>query len=318
MSRLKSSERRMKLILMLQDSKKRLTVDELAETFGVSRRTIFRDFNVLSEINVPVTWDKYSGYGVMDGYKVPPLMFTAQELATIMVGLNFVKSQVDKQLVDDAKGVELKIKNTIPDELKEFMDSLDDRTIVDPFLHFGNEKKEGGNWYLVSSAISQSKSLSFTYQSKSDNEVTNRTIDPYLLVFYRDHWNVIGFSHKREAIRNFVLDRMNDVKILAQKFERKSKIDVEGLIFGSNESGQLVEVLVDDSADRAFRANLPTKIFKKNPVSDKKIKVIFRFENLDYINEWLLQFGDKVEIVSPEELKEKRREILEEMMSKVT
>lgn len=308
----------MKLILMLQDSKKRLTVDELAETFGVSRRTIFRDFNVLSEINVPVTWDKYSGYGVMDGYKVPPLMFTAQELATIMVGLNFVKSQVDKQLVDDAKGVELKIKNTIPDELKEFMDSLDDRTIVDPFLHFGHEKREGGNWYLVSSAISQSKSLSFTYLSKGDNEVTDRTIDPYLLVFYRDHWNVIGYSHKRKAIRNFVLDRMDEVKISDEKFDRKTDIDVEGLIFGSNESGQLVEVLVDESADRAFKANLPTKIFKKNPYSGKKIKVSFKFENLDYINEWLLQFGDKVEILSPEELKEKRRDLLKEMISKVT
>lgn len=307
----------MKLILMLQDSKKRLTVDELADTFGVSRRTIFRDFNVLSEINVPVTWDKYSGYGVMDGYKVPPLMFTAQELATIMVGLNFVKSQVDKQLVDDAKGVELKIKNTIPDELKEFMNSLDNRTVVDPFLHFGHEKKEGGNWYLVSSAISQSKSLGFSYQSKSDNKVTDRIVDPYLLVFYRDHWNVIGFSHKREAIRNFVLDRMDEVKILAQKFDRKSKIDVEGLIFGSNESGHLVEVLVDESADRAFKANLPTKIFKKNRVSDKKIKVSFKFENLDYINEWLLQFGDKVELLSPEELKEKRSKILNEMISKL-
>lgn len=318
MSRLKSSERRMKLILMLQDSKKRLTVDELAETFGVSRRTIFRDFNVLSEINVPVTWDKYSGYGVMDGYKVPPLMFTAQELATIMVGLNFVKSQVDKQLVDDAKGVELKIKNTIPNELKEFMDSLDDRTVVDPFLHFGHEKKEGGNWYLVSSAISQSKSLGFKYKSKGDSEVTERTIDPYLLVFYRDHWNVIGFSHKREANRNFVLDRMDEVKILDQKFDRKSEIDTEGLIFGSNEFGQTIEVLVDESADRSFKANLPTKIFKKNAVSTKKNKVSFKFENLDYINEWLLQFGDKVEILSPEELKEKRKKILDKMISKVT
>lgn len=317
MSRLKSSERRMKLILMLQESKKRLTVDELADTFGVSRRTIFRDFNVLSEINVPVTWDKYSGYGVMDGYKVPPLMFTAQELATIMVGLNFVKSQVDKQLVDDAKGVELKIKNTIPDELKEFMDSLDDRTVVDPFLHFGHEKKEGGNWYLVSSAISQSKSLGFRYKSKGDNEVTDRTIDPYLLVFYRDHWNVIGFSHKREAIRNFVLDRMDEVKILDEKFKQKTEIDVEALIFSSNESGQLIEVLVDETADRVFRANLPTKIFKQKGISDKKIKVSFKFENLDYINEWLLQFGDKVEIVSPEKLKEKRRDLLKEMISKL-
>ena len=317
MSRLKSSERRMKLILMLQESKRKLTVDELADTFGVSRRTIFRDFNVLSEINVPVVWDQYSGYGVMDGYKIPPLMFTSKELATIMVGLNFVKSQVDKMLVDDAKGVEVKIKNVLPDELKEFMNSLDNRTVVDPFLHFGHEKKEGGNWYLVSSAISQKKSLSFTYKSKSDEAVTGRKIDPYLLVFYRDHWNVIGFSHKRKAIRNFVLDRMDEVKILDQNFELEEEINIEALIFGSNESGQLVEVLVDKSADRAFRANLPTKIFKKKDDSSKKIKVSFYFDNLNFLNEWLLQFGDKIEIVSPEVLKMERKKLLNKMLDDV-
>ncbi len=315
MARLKSSERRMKMILLLQESKKKLTVEDFAEMFDVSRRTIFRDLNVLSELNVPVTWDQYSGYGVMPGYKVPPLMFTSRELATIMVGLNFVKSQVDKQLVEDAKGVELKIKNVLPDELKGFMNSLDDRTVVDPFLHFGSEKKEGGNWYLLVSAISQNKVLSFSYKSKSDEKITNRTIDPYLLVFYRDHWNVIGFSHKREAVRNFVLDRMDEVKILDQKFDKIDNMDVEALIFKSNESGQLVEVLVDKSAERAFRANLPTKIFKENDLNSKKIKVSFRFDNLNYINEWLLQFGNKVKIESPDNLKNIREELLKEMLA---
>lgn len=304
----------MKLILMLQESKRRLTVDELAEEFGVSRRTIFRDFNVLSEINVPVTWDKYSGYGVMDGYKVPPLMFTSKELATIMVGLNFVKSQVDKSLVEDASGVELKIKNALPDELKSFMESLDNRTIVDPFLHFGTDKKEGGSWYLISSGISQKKKIAFTYTSKTDETTTERKIDPYLLVFYRDHWNVIGFSHKRRAIRNFVLDRMKDVNILEEKYEQPGEIDAEALIFGSNKGGREIGVRVQLSADRAFRANLPTKIIKRERVSNKIIKVTFRFENLDYINEWLLQFGDNVEILYPKELVDKRLKTLQAMI----
>jgi len=317
MSRLKSSERRMKLILMLQDSKKKLTVDELAERFDVSRRTIFRDFNVLSEINVPVTWDKYSGYGVMDGYKVPPLMFTSKELATIMVGLNFVKSQVDKSLVEDARGVELKIRNALPGELKSFMESLDNRTIVDPFLHFGTDKKEGGSWYLISSAISQKKKIAFTYTSKTDEKTTERKIDPYLLVFYRDHWNVIGFSHKRKAIRNFVLDRMKDVNIIEEKYEQPGEIDAEALIFGSNEPGVEIDVYVYSEADRPFRANLPTKIFKEKAISNNKTKVSFKFENLSYINEWLLQFGDKVEIIGPNELLEKRKSLLEKMISKL-
>jgi len=307
----------MKLILMLQNEKKKITVDDLADTFDVSRRTIFRDFNVLSELNVPVTWDEYSGYGVIPGFKVPPLMFTSKELATIMVGLNFVKSQVDQNLVNDAKGVELKIKDVLPDDLKTFMESLDNRTIVDPFLHFAFEKKEGGSWYLISSAISQNKTIEFSYTSISEDTTTSRKIDPYLLVFYRDHWNVIGYSHKREAIRNFVLNRMENVNITDEVFERNREMDAEALIFNSNKSGQIVEVLVDESADRAFRANLPTKIFKEEAASNKKIKVSFKFENLGYINEWLLQFGNSVTVEAPEELIEKRKSLLEKMLGQL-
>lgn len=307
----------MKLILMLQESNKRITVDKLADTFGVSRRTIFRDLNVLSEINVPVTWEKYSGYGIMPGYKVPPLMFTSKELATIMVGLNFVKSQVDQMLVEDAKGVELKIKNVLPDDLKEFMDSLADRTVVDPFLHFGIEKKKGGNWYLISSAISQSKSIRFNYRAKNESEISERIIDPYLLVFYKDHWNVIGFSKKRDDIRNFVLDRITDLEITPQFFDSDPEIDAEALIFRSDGRKHLIEVYVYKSAFNRFRANLPTKIFKESRGNSKKIKVSFYFDNLDYICEWLLQFADKVEIISPKELIIKREELLKEMIDKI-
>ncbi len=311
--RMKSSERRMKLILLLQQSNKRLTVDDIAERFGISRRTVFRDFNVLSELNVPVTWDEYSGYGIMPGYKIPPLMFTSKELATIMVGLNFVKSQVDKTLVEDAKGVELKIKEVLPKELREFMESLEERTVVDPYLNFGVEKKDGGNWYLISSAISQNKSIQFQYRSKADEKITDRKIDPYLIVFYRDHWNVIGYSHKRADVRNFVLDRMSEIRILEEKFEASREIDAEALIFRSNERSDKIVVEVSESALARFEANIPAKIFSKNKENANFFKVEFFFDNLDFINEWLLQFPRDVKIVGPSKLIEKRNELLETM-----
>jgi len=307
----------MKMILMLQDSRKRITADQLAETFGVSRRTIFRDLRALSEVNVPVTWDEYSGYGVMPGYKVPPLMFTSKELATILVGLNFVKSQVDKELADDAKGVELKIRNVVPDELKSYMHSLDNRTVVDPFMHFGSEKKKGGSWYLISSAISDNKTIKFEYNPKYSDNNTKRLVDPYLLVFYKDHWNMIGFSHKREAIRNFVLDRISNLKILDQKFDPKSDFNVERLIFRSERRSYSIIVDVEEEAIRRFKANLPTNIINISENIPKLIRVEFKFDNLDYINEWLLQFGSKVKIISPEELIVKKREILNTMLTKI-
>lgn len=300
-------------MLLLQQPGKRLTVDELAERFDVSRRTIFRDFNALQEINVPVTWDRYSGYGLIEGYKIPPLMFTSKELATIMVGLNFVKSQVDEGLVEDAKGVEVKIKNVLPEELKDFMVSLEGRTIVDPFMKFGGKKKKGGNWYLISSAIAQQKRMQFKYTTKSGDSGT-RKIDPYILVFYQDHWNVIGKSHLRGEIRNFILENVDEVLILDESYELKKELDVEGLIFRSDESSHSITLLVEKSEITRLEANLPAKIIKKTDLNSKQIKVEFEFDNLAYINEWLLQFGNKIKIEEPAELIEKRKKLLLEML----
>ncbi|HCD51323.1 MAG TPA: YafY family transcriptional regulator [Balneolaceae bacterium] len=310
---MKSSERRLKLMLLLQQPGRKLTVEEIAEKFGVSRRTIFRDFNALQEINVPVTWDKYAGYGVMPGYKVPPLMFTPKELATIMVGLNFVKSQIDEQLVNDAHGVELKIKNVLPDDLKELMSSLEERTIVDPYMKFGAEKKKGGDWYLLSSAIAQKKRVEFQYTTKS-GKTEIRKVDPLLLVFFEDHWNMIGRSHLRGEIRNFILQNMREIRILEEIVAIKNKISVEDLIFRSDSTSQKVILLVSKSEIERFRANLPAKIFKESDEKSKKIKVTFEFDNLDYINRWLLQFGEDVEIEEPEQLKIKRNELLKKML----
>src|SRR5690554_6699506 len=308
-----SSERRLKLMLLIQQKGGQRTVDEFAEYFGVSRRTIFRDIKALGEINVPITWDKYAGYGVMPGFKIPPLMFSTQELATIIVGLNFVKSQVDQQMVSDAKGVEVKIKNVLPSELKELMSSLQEKTIVDPYQKFGAEKKSGGNWYLLSSAISQKNRVQFFYDSESSKKGT-RKIDPYILVYFEDHWNVIGFSHLRGEIRNFVLDRVTEVEILNENFTPPAKMSIEGLIFRPDELTQEIVLQVGSERVRRLESNLPAKIFKRIEIKPNLFNISFSFNNLDYINQWLLQYGKEIKIISPPALIEKRKNLLEEMI----
>lgn len=312
-----SSERRLKLILLLQQSNRRWTVDAIAEKFNISRRTVFRDFNSLSELNVPVTWDEYKGYGIMSGYKIPPLMFTSKELATILVGLNFVKSQVDRTLVEDAEGVELKIREVLPDDLQEFMVSLQERMVVDPYLNFGAEKMEGGNWYLISSAISENRTISCRYRPIGESQSTERKIDPYLLVFYRDHWNLIGFSHKRSDFRNFVLDRMEKVEILEENFVPEAGMDTEALVYRSHGRSHEVRVDVSETALRRFEANLPAKVFKKEKIKPNLFRISFRFDNLDFINEWLLQFPNDVTIVEPDILIEKRKDVLNALLDDI-
>ncbi|MEC8141667.1 MAG: YafY family protein [Bacteroidota bacterium] len=309
-----SAERRLKLILLLQRPGRKKTVQEFADIFGVSRRTIFRDFNALSEIDVPIKYDRYTGYGLVEGYKMPPLMFNSKELATIMVGLNFVKSQVDQQMVQDATGVELKIKNLLPNELKTLMTSLEEHTIVDPYLRFNGNQKKGGDWYLISAAIADKKRMQFTYTTKAGSRTT-RKIDPYLLVYFQDHWNVVGWSHRRGDIRSFILDRIVSPVILEENWLPKSKMSVDSLIFRYNELKKIVVLEVEKPEIERIRAILPAKIIKLEQKKPKKVRVIFEFDNMPFLNHWLLQFGTTVKIIKPEILISLQKQTLQAMIN---
>ncbi|HET6527827.1 MAG TPA: YafY family transcriptional regulator, partial [Balneolaceae bacterium] len=91
-------------------------------------------------------------------------------------------------------------------------------------------------------------------------------------------------------------------------------IDAEQLIFRSDASSHKIEVDVQKDAFKRFKANLPTKLISKNKINPNLFRIIFFFDNLDFINKWLLQFPKKVKIVSPQILIEKRSDLLHEMI----
>ena len=295
--------------MLLLQSNKKMSVDEIASYFGVSRRTVFRDMRVLNEINVPITWDRDQGYGIMRGYTIPPLMFTPRELGTIVVGLSFVKSQIDEILVSDAKDVELKINNMLPAELKEFMQGVSDKTIIDPNYVNKGDKKKGGNWFAIYNAIAEKRPIQFQYHSAAGSESTERKMDPYLMVHYTDHWNVIGYCHLRNAPRNFRLNRMSSVAVLNEPFKSKNNYSNEELLYHLDGPIQTIEVFVADSALEEFKQNLPARIQSITDTTGGKT-VRFNFDNLDFINEWLIRYTDQIRILHPEILKAKRRKLL--------
>lgn len=306
---MKSAERRMKLLLMLQSRKKNITPDYLAEYFEVSRRTIFRDLVVLQEMNVPVSHEQHEGYLIPKGYSIPPLMFTSKQMATIMMGLSFVKSQVDKDMVEDARDVELKIRSVVPGELKDLMSALDDHTVVNPFSVNVPEKKQGGNWFLIANAIAYRQVIRFSYK----DEV--RDMDPYQLVYFTDHWNVMGYCHLRNEVRNFVLDRMSDVSLTTAAFTMP-KFDKEELIFRLDKKPHLIELDVDASVVQLLLQKLPARVMSMN-AGKSATRLTFEFDNLTFLNEFLLQFGNKISILAPNQLLLMREVLLNDMMTQL-
>ena len=301
---LNRTERLFALILLLQN-RPNLTSKELAAHFAVSRRTVFRDLRALSESGVPLTYAEGGGYEILEGYQLPPLMLSAREAATLLIGTEFMKLQPDASLRKDAGEVEFKVRSVLPVEIRDYIDRLKDRTVLDPYWLYSpeDEDEEKGRWYELSEAVARQRSLIMEYLVQSREEMTKRKVDPLGLVYYTDHWNLIAYDHLRKDVRNFRLDNIHSMHVLMERFERPTGFDLAEFV---KESGGVekrrIAVRFRKSVYRNARRSVPAEI-DDEIVRDDEIAVTFDFENLDYLAKWLIRFGSEAVVDEPEELR---------------
>lgn len=312
------TERLFATILLLQ-TRPSMTSRDLAEHFGVSRRTIFRDLRALADSGVPLTYSEGGGYEILEGYQLPPLMLTAREAATLLVGTEFMKLQSDASLRTDADDVALKIQAVLPREIREFVDQLRSRTVLDPYwvhaVQAGSD--ESGRWYKLSEAVARQRKVIMEYWVESRQELTQRRVDPYGLVYYTDHWNLIGFDHLRGEVRNFRLDQMRELYVLTERFDVVEGFDLPAFLVksGMDASSWKISLHIDADTLRRARVELPARIDEET-VSEDGTLVTFRFDNLDYLAAWLMRFGAGVRVVEPPELQEKHKALAISISSK--
>jgi predicted DNA-binding transcriptional regulator YafY len=307
---LNRTERLFALILLLQN-RPSMTSRDLAEHFRVSRRTIFRDLRALSESGVPLTYADQGGYEILEGYQLPPLMLSARQAATLLVGTEFMKLQSDASLRKEADEVALKIRSVLPKQIRDYIDNLNERTVLDPYwLH---ERRfvdnEEGSWYDLSEAVAQHRSVIMEYYVQSRDELTKRKVDPLGLVYYTDHWNLIAYDHLRDDIRNFLLDNIQSMFVLTERFTPPQGFDLEEHLKERGESPKNVRIVIRFALAiyRWARPSIPAEIEEERQHEDA-VDVTFYFENLTYVARWLLRFGTKAQVLDPEELRAGVRE----------
>src|ERR1044072_6926076 len=121
---------RLHAILTHLQSKKRVTAQEIADRFNISLRTVYRDVKALEESGVPVIGEAGSGYTVMEGYRLPPVLFTQEEASALLMGAKLAQHQTDASVQKHFLAALYKIKAVLRTSDKEHMDALDDNIAV--------------------------------------------------------------------------------------------------------------------------------------------------------------------------------------------
>ena len=303
--RVNRTERLFALVLLLQN-RPNMSSRDLAEHFDVSRRTIFRDLRALTESGVPLTYAEEGGYEILEGYQLPPLMLTAREAATLLMGIEFMKLQSDASLRADSDAVGLKIRSVLPREIRDYIDRLSTKTVLDPYwIHAGKaSESDEGQWYRLSEAVARDRKVIMEYFVESRGEVTRRTVDPLGLVYYTDHWNLIGYDHLRDEVRNFRLDRIRTLHVLNERFERPPGFVLVDFLEERDVRPDTVRIRIvfAEQVLEHARRGLPARI-DEEVQTQGGTEIVFRFDNLDFVAGWLLRFGTDADVLEPPELR---------------
>jgi predicted DNA-binding transcriptional regulator YafY len=201
----------MAMLTQLQ-TKRILTSTRLAEKFGVSVRTIYRDIKALESAGVPIFTEDGKGYSLMEGYKIPPVMFTENEANALITAEQLVLKNRDSSLIKEYTGAINKIKAVLLYSTKDKADLLSKRIAVSPAIPNTNTSN---SLTLIQNALTGFKVLKITYQSEHKNEKTERKIEPFALYYnLQESWTLIAYCRLRNDYRMFRLSRILSIESL--------------------------------------------------------------------------------------------------------
>lgn len=166
----------MTAILTKLQTKRLLTATELADKFSVSKRTIYRDIKALEEAGVPVLTEAGKGYYLMEGYRIPPIMFTEREANALITAVQLILKNKDTSFVSAYTEAIDKIKSVLRYNTKEKANLLSNRIA---FIHNKNNNQTSNLLSTLQLALTNHNCAEIAYFSKEKNEITTRIIEPF-------------------------------------------------------------------------------------------------------------------------------------------
>ncbi|MBO9661580.1 YafY family protein [Dokdonella sp.] len=214
---MRRADRLFLIIHALRGRRTALPARQLAETLGVSLRTVYRDVADLQLSGVPIEGEAGVGYVLRKGADIPPLMFNADELESLVVGTRFVRAFAGKRLAGGAKAALLKIEAVLPPELKQ---RASRSRILAPASWY---EAKSGLIDRLHEAIAANRVLRLAYRDEAGRE-SAREVEPLCLAFWGGVWTLGAWCRLRTDFRNFRPDRIASFdptgEIFAETVER--------------------------------------------------------------------------------------------------
>ena len=310
------TDRLLAIVLELQ-GKGHQRAEDLAETFETSKRTIYRDMLALGEAGVPIVSIPGRGYSLMQGYFLPPLSFTTDEATMLLLGSDLMAQNFDAQYRAAAQSASRKIEGVLPEKLRSEVHYLQNSI---RFVAGAGDTPETSHRIMLLQqlrrAIIQHMTVRFDYHTRhardGKGEQNSREADPYGLIHFPSGWHMVAYCHLRQDIRNFRLDRIDNLELLSRTFQRPSDFVMQE--DKANGSRQLmVRVLFDSEVARWVQEARSYYVIGEEETQDGLL-VTLKIRQESEILQWLLGWGQHVRVLEPESLRKRMLEEAEGML----
>lgn len=305
-------------ILIQLQSKKIVRAQDLADRFNVSLRTIYRDVRTLETSGVPIYSEAGVGYSLMDGYRLPPIMFTREEASSFIAAEKLMQKFTDTTLDKHYKSAMFKLKAVLKNSDKDWLDTIESKVIMQSNQKLFNDNTPNA-LALFFEGIAEKKQIHILYQTFDTEETNERTIEAVGIFHENNFWYVLGYCHLRKDYRQFRTDRILQIKKTEAHFTLEHK-SLEELLHQKTPVSTLkkVRIIVDKKIARYLTWERRQFGFVSEKKVGNQVEMTFMCYDLrEGFPRWYLMFADQSEIIEPEELRERVIELLEMNMQKL-
>jgi predicted DNA-binding transcriptional regulator YafY len=286
-------------ILLLIQRKRRVRAIDLAQAFEVSARIIYRDMAALSESGVPIVALPGAGYELVEGYYLPPLLFTPDEAAALFLGMQMLLAHTEGRTGADAESALAKVALVLPKMLRQNTERL--AASIEFFMSGTRFDLDEEHLAASQQAIQERRVVRLRYHSYSRDEITEREVEPHTLTYASGAWYLNGYCRLRQDVRAFRLSRIERLEVLRETFEpREAPIPAPATISVRVRFDPGVARWVRERQHYAFVAEEP-------PAGEGGPVMVYRVHTLSELIPWLLGWGASAEALDPPDLREQLR-----------
>ncbi|MEO8711356.1 MAG: YafY family protein [Parafilimonas sp.] len=309
---------RLSAILIQLQSRRLVKAQHIADKFSISLRTVYRDVHALQEAGVPIIGEAGTGYSLMEGYKLPPVMFNQDEASALLTAAKLMQSKTDANSSRHYNAALDKIKAVLRLSEKDHIEDIDEHVAVLQHPAFKYEAPAELHLQQILLAIAGSFIVEIKYASIERNTITQRKIEPVGIYYLGNHWHLIAFCLLRNDYRNFRTDRIEKLIIAEEKIS-KTHPPLQEFINQMSAKREVRKVVIEVERDivKYFGEQKYYHGFIKEEDAGDYVRLTFLSGSLQGFARWFMIFGDRAKIIEPIELNDMIINIAENILKKI-